>query len=105
MYTLRTVKKSERMNHFNISLGDNYHLIDRNNGAHNELRARHFGAMGFTQEEIAFFNNPFVVGNNFANPIYLTNSNEYYIMTESGKTFENLSWLVSDDIKTANAIG
>jgi len=96
MYTLRIVKKSERMNHFNVSLGDNYHLIDRHNETYYHLRERHFGGMGFSSEQMAEYNNPFVVGNNFANPIYLDNGNEYYIMTESGKTFENLSGLVGD---------
>lgn len=91
MYTLRTIKKSERMNAFNQSLGDNYHLIDRHNDTYNELRARHFGAMGFTKQDVAGFNNPFVVGKDFSMPIYLEDGNEYYIMTESGKTFENLS--------------
>lgn len=84
------------MNHFNVSLGDSYHLIDRHNQTYYDLRQRHFGAMGFSLEQMAKYNNPFVVGNNFANPIYLDNGNEYYIMTESGKTFENLSGLVGD---------
>ena len=84
------------MNAFNQSLGDNYHLIDRHNETYYHLRERHFGGMGFSSEQMAEYNNPFVVGNNFANPIYLDNGNEYYIMTESGKTFENLSGLVGD---------
>lgn len=95
MYTLRTVKKSERMNHFNVSLGENYHLVDRHNETYYQLRERHFSGMGFSSEQMAKYNNPFVVGNNFANPIYLENGFEYYVMTESGKTFENLSGLVN----------
>lgn len=96
MYTLRTIKKSERMNAFNQSLGDNYHLIDRHNETYYQLRERHFGVMGFSSEQTAKYNNPFVVGKDFSMPIYLEDGHEYYIMTESGKTFENLSGLVGD---------
>jgi hypothetical protein len=103
MYTLRTVKKSERMNHFNVSLGESYHLIDRHSQTYNELRNRYFGAMGFSEQEIANYNNPFVVGHNYSLPIYLDNGFEYYIMTESGKTFENLSGLVGDEAKNSIA--
>jgi len=95
MYTLRTIKKSERMNAFNQSLGENYYLIYRHSDTYNELRERYFTTMGFSGEkELAKYNNPFVVGKDFSMPIYLEDGHEYYIMTESGKTFENLSGLV-----------
>jgi hypothetical protein len=95
MYTLRSINKDEKMNSYNQSLGDSYHLIDRHNQTYYDLRKSHFGSMGFSEEEQANYNNPFVVGKSFSMPIYLNNGYEYYIMTESGKTFENLSGLVS----------
>ena len=91
------------MNHFNVSLGDNYYLIDRHSDAYNALREQVFGGVGMKLEEYAKYNNPFVVGKDFSMPIYLDNGNEYYIMTESGRTFENLSGLVSDVEKDHSA--
>ena len=94
MYTLREIKKDERMNSFNQSLGNNYHVIDRHSQTYNELRAKYFGDMGFNESQIANFNNPFILCKDASLPIYLRSGFEYYIMTESGRTFQNLTPLV-----------
>lgn len=103
MYTLREVKTNDRKSVFNQSLGDHYHVVCLGSEGYNYIRDNHFKSMGFTDEEIQKMQNPFIIHNGGSKEIYLYDRREYYIMTESGKTFENLSGLVGDNIITAKS--
>lgn len=94
MYTLREVKKADRKAVCNTSLGDQYNLVCIGSEGYEYIRNNHFLSMGFTQKETEKMQNPFIIHTNGAKEIYLYDEREYYVMTESGKTFENLSGYV-----------
>jgi hypothetical protein len=103
MYTLREVKKADRKAVCNTSLGNQYHLVCNGSEGYEKIRNSHFLSMGFSRTETSSMKNPFIIHSEGSKEIYLYNGREYYIMTESGKTFENLSGLVGGNVITAKS--
>lgn len=92
MYTLRTISKNGEQQ--NVNLGNNYSLIDRDSNKENFVSAYNnvYVDLVRTDEQI----NPEVYGivtsNEFGARHFLYKENFYYVMTESGKTFSNLTY-------------
>lgn len=92
MYTLRSI--TEEGHESNIALGNNYSFISRiyANEAFNRVYKDAYDSKGMICDKEP---NPDCVGmiqSELVNFIFLWRSEQNYIMTESGKTFSNLTY-------------
>lgn len=95
MYTLRTVESNQKQT--NEFIGSFYQFIERDSSYEafcstfkNVFQRDHVADLCETADQYTKNVYGFIVTNNGTNPLYKDNS--YYIMTENGKTFSNLTY-------------